>query len=262
MTTERLKQLQENVTKAQREEMQELRAKEENQKVQERLAAYQESLSKFKQKRVSSKSRDGQALSDWDASTNAAKESGNTTAFNSEWKIAMLGLVDNLMLLNKAMSNSVKQTLMSLNAPGFISKEPIPLGFILNEGIRSLLKGAPKDANPLPILLHGVTLNDENALEVNITRKADVEFKKQTQNGASAYDFNAAFKEVVIEWLAENGYQPSPDPAQKGQFVNSAGELLTKEALDNLKNDPDKGLNHYLKSNSDLEFEERPGMRP
>jgi hypothetical protein len=265
MATEIFQKLQENYIQAQREEMQALRAKEEARQLNIRYDNYIKSLNEFKAKRIVTKNKDGEET-DWQRSNRVAKDQGSTAAYNSEWKIAMLGLIELLRDFNEALNNSVTEGLRSVNAPKFLSKDPMPLLFVLNEGLRGLLKSAPKDSPFLPILLHGVTLNDKNALEVNITRKDDVAFKEKANDGSEddkhIYDFNAAFKEVVVEWLAENDYYPSPDPTLKGQFVNSSGELLTKATLDSLKNDPDKGVDHYLNSQSDLEFEQRPAMNP
>jgi hypothetical protein len=202
-------------------------------------------LDKFKQSRITSTpGPDGkpQQETDWDRSTRKGKEgsSSETSAYNSEWKIAMLGLVAMLVEWNKAINNSVTEFAMT---PKFVIQHQL-----LPEVWKKI--SSPFQSEPeavLPVLIHEVKMSDKNALEVNLTLKG----REATTT------FDDQFKRVVGEWLREQGYRPDPNPANKDQFVDSKGEVLTSAAFETLKKDPDHGLEHFLNETSELQFQPR-----
>jgi hypothetical protein len=224
--------------------------KKENEKKADLLrqeAKFEQELMKFRNSRIhSSEGRDGKVNqeTDWELAKRKGTEGSTveTTAYNSEWKIAMLGLVAMLVEWNKALNNTVTEFLMK---PKFLMQHKLLPD--LWDKIKSPFTSDP--AVILPTLVHEVKLNDKNALEVNLTAKG-------REPGAPSFDDQ--FKRVVVEWLKEQGYRANPDPDHGDQFVDSKGDVLTPAAFDSLKNDPDHGLDHFLKETSELQF--RPGM--
>lgn len=228
---------------------------QEEAEARKRSEAFQLKLNKFQNTRRHKDPHTGQEMTDWEKVSQRVDQEKSAQAFNSEWKYAILALVDMLMDLNKALSNTIKEITM-------------PYGHALSEGIRKLIKNNPANNAPIPTLLHGVTLNKDNILEVNITKKGAVPFKKMKIDGETPEEnFNDLFRDVVVVWLAENGYKPHPAPAHKGKFIDSSGKLLTNDPADpncfeKLKNDPIKGIDCFLKNSSDLQYEQSPGMSP
>lgn len=243
---QKLKEFQDKVIENYKGELQALKNKEDENRIRNNINNYRRKLEEFKESRIKP-NREGKSTSDWQESDAAAEHNmGGTAAYNSEWKIAMLGLVEALMSLNRALSNSATEVFMEQHLNLKQNNNYIRL----TEGLRSLLNSKPKDAPPLPILLQGVTMNNSNVLEVSITKKQGTAFNNPD-------DFNNLFKEVVVEWLGERGFKPKHDPACAGQFFDAEGNILTKEVFDTMKKDPNNGFEHYLKDNSDLEFEEK-----
>lgn len=209
-------------------------------------AIFEEELLKFKRSRIStSEGRDGKIHeeSDWDAAIKKGKEGSNveTTSYNSEFKICMLACVAILIELNLALHNAITE----LSKPIFFSLRHKLLPEVLDK-IKSTFTSDPEAV--IPTLLHGVQLNDKNALEVSLTAEGKI---------PGALSFDEQFKRVVVEWLKEQGYTPNPDPENSDQFVNSAGEVLVPEVFNELKNDPEHGIDHFLRETTALQFRPR-----
>lgn len=218
--------------------------------LEQRDIRFTQQMEKFQQSRYNiTQGSDGKERSeyDWAVALRKAKEacSAETSAYNSEWRIAMLGLVALLCELNKAVDNSTKELMKSTM---------LSLQYKILPAIWDQISPHKNNYDiVLPKLLHEVKLDDKNVLKVNLTVK----------NGSSPNELDTHFKLIVIEWLENRGYIPHPDPAKNDQFVNAeTGETLTKEIFEDLKKHPVNGLEQFLTKVSDLEFENRnsPGM--
>ncbi len=246
------------MTRAKDTEMQdklkEIRDKEELNAVAEykqklasdRAAARAAELDELKQSLIVRHDDKGNPISAWDdwmqhidkATSEAA------AAYNSEWRISMLNLVNMLNLMVQAVDGKLEE---NLRIP---IKQFIVDGVILGTIKDSFIK--PPSEITLPSLEHNVTFTNDNKLKIAPLIRSDLVDNKDVL-AKERQDLEAAFEKGVVKWLKDNGYKPHP--TEEKQFVHeTTGKLLDKAAFDDLKNDPVNGLQNFLTETTDLSF--------
>lgn len=230
------------------------RLKEKNQhirnrareKMDEELATDCANQLKAIRERRFSKDRDGNTISDWDLARKKMDEiiSADTTAYNSEWRMAFLSLVGAQHKLAIAMFNTLDQHVY-LNASFAIRG-------LINEKLRKpAAEVADVDVGKeqIPVIMHNVTLNDKGELEISLS---------QYDHVPMGDEFNEVFKDVIKDWLKEQGYTPGVNQAEAHCFFDSTGKKLDQATFDALKNDKGNGFQAYLEANSELAYSPRP----
>lgn len=188
----------------------------------------------------------GTAWDDWmqqvEKSTSEA-----AAAFNSEWKISMLNLVNSFNLMVHAVDGELER---NLRIP---LKSAIVDSFFLGTVKDAFIK-APKEIT-LPSLQHHVNFTDDNKLKIDPLVRSDHVTHNDPNDplAQKTQDVQNAFEKVVVKWLKDIGYKPHP--TEKGQFVNEVtGKTLDKATFNDLKDHPVNGLQNYLADTTDLSF--------
>ncbi|CEG57020.1 hypothetical protein [Legionella fallonii] len=165
-------------------------------------------------------------------------------AYNSEWKISMLNLLNTLGMMVQAVDGKLEENLrMPL-------KQAVIDGLILGKIKDSFIK--PPSEISLPSLEHNVTFTDDNKLKIAPLMRSDLVDNKDLLT-KERQQLEDAFEKGVVKWLKDNGYKPHP--TEEKQFVHeTTGKLLDKAAFVALKNDPDNGLQNFLSETTDLSF--------
>lgn len=214
----------------------------------------------------------------WDEAWRLADAAHNSEVrAYDDWRAAMLGLLTMYSMLNKALSqefaemrSNILDVVMTGTTLGDIpvfgdalkliptygpALAAIPTPGLLTTGdaiinfVKDKLGADPEIA--LPALMHNVNFSDDGDLVIDKLIRSDnianTAPAPTPENAPKAKSIDDYFSEAVHEWLAEEGYNPSA--ANSSKFVNSSGAALTKEAFNQLKDDPDHGLSHFLKIN-------------
>lgn len=182
----------------------------------------------------------------WDTSDDEAKRALNseTTAYNSEWKNAMLSLLGSFAKMCEAMHYTLST----------------------DERIHAVTSGAknwvldkiytpkqPKDLTELgkaiiPTLMHDVTINDTGRLQVKISAGNKVMDDK----------FTELFSGLVEHWLEQEGYTRGQSPATKDQYFAQDGTQLTQAKLKSLQEDDTHSLQSFLEERSSHSYQAAP----
>ncbi|MDP3268952.1 MAG: hydrolase [Legionella sp.] len=228
-----------------KEELKRIREEEEHNKIlaektklaQERQEAYNDILQK-KAKKGRTVNRSGAEVTLWDEALQKAEEAINAEvmAYN-DWRAAMMGLLTLYSSLNKAINHSFDMVLSQYVYP--IAKNYVL--YPLKDALLAKLKGTPEV--DIPALEHFVDLSDDGKLDIQLTR---------ADQGAEKGALDKLFATGVKAWLAELGYTPDPQNADK--FLNEWDEPLTKEAFRNLKENGNPTLNDFLSRNNDIQL--------
>lgn len=89
------------------------------------------------------------------------------------------------------------------------------------------------------------TLNDEQLGRVSFRATVDDNGQLRSsvsQNNKVYPQLNQLFTQGISAWAKFHGYNNVAPQGQQPVFQNEAGEKMTKEVFDNLKNDPETGL--------------------
>ena len=208
--------------------------------VRETNAQFERNLQKFigKHSRTNEK---GEVTGDaWDISDDTAKRSKEeaTTAFNSEWKNAILGMLNSYCKLEEALHFSFE---VNLRAPLWHQAKTA-----LNAKFNSPTEPKP-ETGPVTVdtICHRISLDGDNNLDINLTRHK-IPMEKE---------FNQIFKKLVVLWMDENGFKPGTTPETANQYFAADGSRLTLAKLKALQNDEDTSLQGFLGLYSKLSYE-------
>ncbi len=216
-----------------------------NAEVVKRNNDFQMELSKFVNKHTRTDDKGNVVGGPWESSDDAARKGldSETTAFNSEWKNAMLSLLGSYAKLSEALNFTLEQNVKMPIAHQIKSK-------IYESFNKPSDQVEPKELGKVAIkpLMHTVSLDEEGSLKVDL-KQDDIEMPKQ---------FAQIFTGLVKGWLAENGYTAGKTPETKNKFYDGDGIMLTQEKLEELR-DGDHTLKSYLENTaSPLSFQSEP----
>jgi len=237
------KKMQDGLTTLRENEIREATQYHKDQLTQQKAISDAEALDELLKGRTI-KNSNGHDVLKWDEAMNRADAATNAEAMAyNDWRAAITGLLTMYSFLNKAIEQSMKETVYSPASKLLHDKALFPLSNM----IREKLTGNPEI--DLPTLHHCVHFTDNKLVIDPLTR---------SDRGNDTGALDALFKVGVHEWLEENGY--NPDPANEDQFLDNNGAVLTQDMFDNLQNDPDKSLHRFLSQGSKLSFTPRgPG---
>lgn len=171
-------------------------------------------------------SRDGKPVSPWETVEGLAKNAldGETNAYNSEWKIAMLKMMADYSKLALAIHSDIYP---------YLKQFQHAIGSTLSDigaGIEDSLKKQELGSTVLPAIMHSVKVS-EGKLDVNLAIKG-IPATEQVEK---------LFTSMVHDWLKENQYKREAD----NKFYNEQGELLTQDNMNELPSFSD-----YLNDNN------------
>ena len=219
------------------------------QEFQERVAReqrdFQKQMAEFMGKHVKTDDK-GNTTGPWEISDKMASDASSeqTTAYNAEWKNAMLSLLGSFAKMAEAMNFSIEtHTYGKKNVGNEISSA---VSGYFNKPSQPDLKELGKAA--LPTLMHNVTLNVDGRLQVKLA-KGDIPMEKE---------FTELFTGLVEHWMSENGYKPGTTPETKDQFFSEAGSRLTQTKMEELQED--HSLQSFLEENSSLTYQSSPSL--
>ncbi|KTD62746.1 hypothetical protein [Legionella shakespearei] len=278
--------------KEMREELLRIRTDEENKKRDaerqalkaDREMAQAEARDELIKGRIERDPQSGREIVLWDEAWRLADAAHHSEVrAYDDWRAAMLGLLTMYGMLNKALNQEFKEmrsnigdsvmtgttlgdipvfgdalnviptygpALAAIKTPGALDGCDALTDFLSDKF------GAAQEI-PLPVLQHKVQFSDDGKLVIDkLTRSDNIDntAPAPTPEGApKAKSLDDYFSEAVHEWLAEEGYKPSATNPAK--FVNSSGAELTQKAFEELRDNKDHGLNHFLKVNlPNMEF--------
>lgn len=135
------------------------------------------------------------------------------------------------------------------------------VGYPLKDAIVDRFGKPPADT-PVPSL--------KGTIEFTADHKLDVEqiadSLRSSDGGELSEDHQINFIAGVVAWLNAVGYEPQKDAQGKrtDKFVskNDPHELLTKDKFEELRDDTDDGLMHFLSGRFDMSVEHTHSNRP
>lgn len=212
------------------------------QEFQERVAReqrdFEKQMAEFMGKHVKTDDK-GNTTGPWEISDKMASEASSeqTTAYNAEWKNAMLSLLGSFAKMAEAMNFSIEtHTYGKKN-----------VGYVISSAVSGYFNKPSKPA--LTTLMHNVTLNVDGRLQVKLA-KGDIPMEKE---------FTELFTGLVEHWMSENGYKPGKTPETKDQFFSEAdGSRLTQTKMEELQED--HSLQSFLEVNSSLTYQSSPSL--
>lgn len=216
-----------------------------NDMVHRRLALDADNAQKLKEKGYTTDER-GNKTTLWEKLDRAADSAINEGQHAyQDWRSSMMSLLELCSLLLKAASQSRKELFSPAKQ---ILRESIL--YPLKDKCADALRGRPR--GDLPELIHDLTMSDDHKLKIGNLKFGDDSDPTST---ADASQFNAAFSTLATLWLKDQGYELAADDT----FVKADEHktVLTKEKLEELKNDPENGLNAFLEKDNELEFRPR-----
>jgi hypothetical protein len=168
-----------------------------------------------------------------------------TTAYNAEWKNAMLSLLGSFAKMAEAMNFSIETHTYGKKNVGYTISSAVSGYF--NKPSSGYFNKPSKPA--LTTLMHNVTLNVDGRLQVKLA-KGDIPMEKE---------FTELFTGLVEHWMLENGYKPGKTPETKDQFFSEAdGSRLTQTKMEELQED--HSLQSFLEENSSLTYQSSPSL--
>lgn len=185
--------------------------------------------------------KEGNLVTFWQSAMRKAEEAiGADVMSYNDWRAAMMSVVTMSYALSKAIHHSIKTEAFFPLRSGLIKLKNVVL---------DRLTGDPEV--DLPVLQHFVQLTDEGKLKIELTRS-------DNRNEKGVLD--ELFEKGIVMWLKDLGYLPNREDGKEGTFIDANNVPLNKAKFEQLKNDPDHGLNHFLTEYTDVECSElRPG---
>jgi hypothetical protein len=178
----------------------------------------------------------------WEDAVNRAKNAiGRDVMAYNDWRAAMMEMMSMFGALNKAINHSLTVGFYFPLKVAIVDKVLLPL----KDDIQAALAGNPEI--DLPKLQHYVSLNDDGTLNIQLPH---------SDNDARKEELKELFEGGIVEWLKTNGYKPDTDNPKK--FVDSSNHALDPVKFEELKNDPDFGIDHFHPDNSDVTLHNRP----
>lgn len=164
----------------------------------------------------------------------------------SDWRSAMMSCLQMFGELNSAINHSLRVSAI-IPAKKYLLDEKIypALDYMLSK----------KPELVLPALKHCVSLGEDGALKTTVANYRNIEGNEELNQCLDR--LNKCFNKGVLMWLAENNCRPEAPGSDK--IVNSEGRLLTPAEFNTMKNDPEKGLDAFLKRDSGLIHQEVAG---
>ncbi|RUR12812.1 hypothetical protein [Legionella sp. km772] len=219
---------------------------QEGQAQEQRL--FQQRLSEFVNKYARRNDKGEVVGGPWETSDEHAKKGldSETTAFNSEWKNAMLSLLGSFGKMCEAMNYSLEtnETIGKMAIKHAI--KTAVSGYFNKPSEPDLTKTGKAQ---LPVLMHHVTLDADNKLQVRIAK----------DNMPMKDDFNKLFKSLVTHWLEKNGYKPGQTPETQDQYFAQDGTKLTQAKMKDLQ-EGEHSLQNFLEENSSLTYQSTPTL--
>lgn len=162
----------------------------------------------------------------WETADRLAKQAldGETNAYNSEWKIAMLKMIADYSKLSLALHSDIYP---------YLKQFQHAIGSTLGDigvGIEQSLKKQELGTTVLPAIMHSVKVS-EGELNVNLAIEG-IPATEQVEK---------LFTSMVHDWLKENQYKREAD----NKFYNEQGETLTQDKMNELPSFSD-----YLNDNN------------
>ncbi|USQ12636.1 hypothetical protein J2N86_07880 [Legionella lytica] len=166
-----------------------------------------------------------------------------------DWKSAMMSLMSVLSAFVSAMNQEVNEK----TSPYYVTlKHALKNGIVdMKDTLLDKLRGNPRV--DLPTLVHNVQLGADNKLEVKLHAGA-----QELKNGE---ELPLGLRSLVALWLREQGYQPDQNNPE-GFWTTEGHEPLTAQRFNELKNDPDNGLNAFLNRASEVQYREELDSSP
>ncbi|MDR3502547.1 MAG: hypothetical protein P4L79_08185 [Legionella sp.] len=160
-----------------------------------------------------------------------------------DWKSSMMALISVLAAFVAAVNQEVNEK----TAPYLVPlKHALKNGVIdMKDTLLDKLRGDPRV--DLPTLVHDVKIGDDNKLAVNL--RADEQQLNEQEK------LPQGLRTLVALWLNERGYEIDPNN-EEGFRSKEGHEPLTAEVFNELKNDPDNGLNEFLNRASEVQYRE------
>lgn len=238
-----------NVTDEQkmRRELAKIRQQEEEKKLQTELAQREASRAdaraaandKLAKEHMITDSQTGREITLWEANRLKVKsiKGADVMAYN-DWRSAMSSLWNLYGTLNHAMTQSLKESIVVPVGNKVTDSVLLPL----SDAVSNFFTGDP-DVD-IPALLYSASYTDDNKLKLEPLTRSD----KVGETG----ELDDLFYEGLRTWLKENGYTVSPD--DKFSFVDEHGNVLDKATFERLRDDPDHGLDSFLRRYTDLDL--------
>lgn len=164
------------------------------------------------------------------------------------------------------MQKSLRATIASIPKqalnPFVIKNALVEFAHTGKDKIVDKLRGDPRIN--IPTLVHDVSMDENNQLQIGGFKTANkgTDFNVLNEKQEEVASLKNEFDTLVKLWLNTNHYMKMND----GTYVNNDADspdynkVLTKEKFEELKNDAEHGLNHFLETNSDVRFS--PGAKP
>jgi hypothetical protein len=249
MPKEKDVEMQNELTRIQKKEHEERIKACREKVVADREAARAQELDKALKKEYHKDSR-GETISNWAEAMHEADRLINSEINTTQdWRACMIGLLNMFSKLVTALDATINRKTVPYLYP---AKAAIVDKFFGEKVLDKIVDGYKKLGNPeitLASLEHNVHFTDDNRLKIDPLLRSDGAQKKG--------DLDKFFEKGILKWLAEEGYTPvstDPNSADKDKFVDVHGKILDKVGFEQLKDDPDSGLSHFLSETSDLSF--------
>ncbi|MBN9229740.1 MAG: hypothetical protein BGO90_03695 [Legionella sp. 40-6] len=210
---------------------------------------------------------DKDGLTEWDRFGNDSNRLLNSQQNNTmQWQSHMADLLAILSDLVPLLQKSLKASIASIpkkELNPFVLKNALKeFVYSTKDKIVDKLRGDPRIN--IPTLVHDVSMNENNQIQIGGFKTASKgeDFNLVNADNKEIDSLKDEFDTVVKLWLNTNHYIKMNDGTYVNYDTNSPdyNQVLTKQKFEELKNNPEHGLDHFLETNSELKFS--PGAKP
>ncbi|MBL7478810.1 hydrolase [Legionella bononiensis] len=236
-------EMREELARIRREEEQKALTREYQERERARADERAAAMDKLHKGHKTTDPQTGREATLWEVAMKEADRAleADVNAYN-DWRSAMMKLWNIYGSMAKALHQSTNETIWAPASNLIADKVLLPASDILRELFRK---------NPeidLPELQHLVTCSDDGKLSIQPLTRSD-------NNQETSPVLDQLFEKGVRMWLEQQGYVATP--GDKSKFVDEHGMALDKDTFNKLKDDPDNGLDNFLKGESELDFRPR-----
>ncbi|KTD50956.1 hypothetical protein [Legionella quateirensis] len=235
--------MREELARIRREEEQKVLTRELQELERQRADTRAAEMDKLRKGHTTIDPHTGREATLWEVAIKEADKAleADVNAYN-DWRSAMMKLWNIYGAMAKALHQSTNETIWAPASNLITDNVLLPASDILRELFR---KNPEVD---LPALQHLVQCSDDGTLSIQPLTRAD-------NNQETSPVLDQLFDKGVRMWLEQQGYEATP--GDKFKFVDKHGVALDKDTFEKLKNDPDNGLDNFLKGESELDFRPR-----
>ncbi|CAM4445303.1 MAG: hypothetical protein LEGION0403_FIIPPAGN_01158 [Legionella sp.] len=161
-----------------------------------------------------------------------------------DWKSSMMALLSVLTVFVAMINQEVNEK----TAPYLVPlKHTLKNAIVdIKDTLLNTLRGNVRV--DLPTLVHDIKIGDDNKLALKLhANSQDLTDDRVLPNSV---------RSLVTLWLWERGYELDPNNNHEGYRAKEGHEPLTAEKFNELKNDPENGLNEFLNRASELQYRE------